>query len=115
MKNEWIFECKNFEHLWEFLTPEERKEYLIDISEVDQRKYLQFNNYGIQKYILKENAELPSANSNLLRFHSEDNYFADLRWAYTTKIPINTFNRKKTFPNIKAKILDSSRVIKAIE
>lgn len=50
-----------------------------------------------------------------MRFHSEDDYFADLKWAYTTKIPINTFNRKKTFPDIKAKILDSSRVRKAIE
>jgi len=43
---------------------------LIDIAEIDIRRYVQINNYGIQKYILKENVEMPSLNSNPLRLHS---------------------------------------------
>jgi hypothetical protein len=53
VKEEWIYECRNFKKLWDFLTAEERKEYLIDIAEIDIRKFVQINNYGIQKYILK--------------------------------------------------------------
>lgn len=73
---------------------------------------MQINNYGIQKYILKENVELPSQNSNLLSLHNEDDYFADMKWALNTEIP---FNRKKVIAEMKTKILSSSRVLKAIE
>jgi len=37
------------------LTPQERKEYLIDVAEIDAKNFITINNYGIQKYILKEN------------------------------------------------------------
>lgn len=65
--HEWIYECRNFKKLWDFLTPEERKEYLIDVAEIDAKNYIRINNYGIQKYILKENIDLQV--SNLLNLH----------------------------------------------
>jgi hypothetical protein len=112
VKEEWIYECRNFKKLWDFLTAQERKEYLIDIAEIDIRKFIQINNYGIQKYILKENVELPSQNSNPLSLYSESEYFADMKWAFRSDIP---FNRKKIISEMKTKILSSSRVLKAIE
>ena len=33
MRNEWIYECRNFRDLWDFLSPKERSEYLIDIAQ----------------------------------------------------------------------------------
>ena len=96
--------------MWDFLSPEERKEYLIDIAEIDARNYIRINNYGIQKYIVKENIELRA--SNLLNHHPDDGYFSDLRWAFKTDIP---FNRKRIISEMKTKILSSTRVLKAIE
>jgi hypothetical protein len=107
---EWIYECRNFKKLWDFLTPPEREEYLIDIAEIDARNYIRINNYGIQKYIMKENIELRA--SNLLQHHPDDGYFSDLRWALQTEIP---FNRKRVISEMKTKILSSTRVLKAIE
>lgn len=59
MNNEWIYEGKNIKKLVNWLNPEERKIFPIDISEIDGRKFIRINNYGIQKYILKEHAEEP--------------------------------------------------------
>lgn len=74
------------------------------------KEYVRLNNYGIHKYILKENAEDPvNQNSNLLRMHEEDKYFCDIKWALNTRIPIKPMNE------IKTKILSSSRVLKAID
>lgn len=92
------------------MTPKEREEYLIDIADIDARNYIRINNYGIQKYIMKENIELRTA--NLLNLHPDDRYFSDLRWALTTDIP---FNRNRLISEMKTKILSSARVLKAIE
>jgi len=34
---------------------EERKTYLVDVADIDADYFLFVNNYGLQKYILKEN------------------------------------------------------------
>lgn len=92
------------------LNPEDRKTFCIDVADIDMKEYVRLNNYGIQKYILKENAEDPvNQNSNLLRMHEEDKYFCDIKWALNTRIPI------KPMSEIKTKILSSSRVLKAID
>ena len=40
------------------------------------------SNYGLQKYILKENTEVPlPTNSNLLQSSSNNVYFSDIKWA----------------------------------
>ena len=41
------------------LTEDEKKTFFIAIDEINQSKYIQLTNYGVQKYILKEHAEYP--------------------------------------------------------
>ena len=108
--NEWIYECRNFKKIWQFLTPEQRVEYLIDPAEIDAIKFIHINNYGIQKYILKENAEKPES-SNLLKIHKANEYFGDIKWMMNNEI-ITT--KIKVINELKTKILSSSRVMKAI-
>jgi hypothetical protein len=69
---------------------------MIDVGEIDMRKYTLITNYGLQKFILKDNPELPAnKNSNLLTMHVEKNYFADLKWALKTDMPIRPINSIK--------------------
>lgn len=56
----------------------------MDCAEVDMEYFIILNNYGIQKYILKENIELPTPeNFNLLRIRG-DTYFSDIKWALSS-------------------------------
>ena len=43
-----------------WLSESERPQYLLDCADIDMRYFLILNNYGIQKYILKENIEMPT-------------------------------------------------------
>jgi fatty acyl-CoA reductase len=58
--NEWIYESKRVKELIDFMSPEERKCFIVDAADIDIDYFLVVNNYGLQKYILKENVELPS-------------------------------------------------------
>lgn len=40
--------------LTDFLTPEEKGQYILDAADIDMKYFLKVNNYGLQKYILKE-------------------------------------------------------------
>ena len=42
------------------MSPDERKIFMVDPADIDIDYFLVVNNYGLQKYILKENVELPS-------------------------------------------------------
>lgn len=76
--------------------------------------FIVLNNYGIQKYILKENTELPvPQNYNLLRMNNQTTYFSDIKWALSgghQNLP-----QRENHNEIKAKILNSPRVLTAIE
>jgi hypothetical protein len=77
------------------------------------KRFISINNYGLQKYILKENVELPSIeNSNLLNIGEKVTYFSDIKWAMTSDIPLNTGQINH---QIKTKILASARVLAVIE
>ena len=81
--NEWIYECRKVRELAAGLTTEEKQEFLIDCADIDMKYFLILNNYGIQKFILKENIELPTPeNSNLLKIRPKT-YFSDVKWALT--------------------------------
>ena len=58
--NEWIYESKKVKFLNDYMAPEERKIFMVDAADIDVDYFLVINNYGLQKYILKENVELPS-------------------------------------------------------
>lgn len=102
---------RNFKPLYDSMSAEERKEFLIDVAEIDYPAFVRLNNYGIQHFILKENVESPTHNSNLLKMHG-DSYFSDIKWALNTEMPLKG---KRIIAEMKTKILSSTRVLKAIE
>lgn len=93
MSNEWIYEAKSIKKLANLLTEDEKKTFFIAIEDIDQAKYIQLNNYGIQKHILKEHAEYPiKPNENILFSHNESDYFNDFKWVLNTQMPIRPMN-----------------------
>jgi hypothetical protein len=48
---------RNFKPLWDSMTAEERKEFLIDVADIHYPSFVRLNNYGIHHFILKENVE----------------------------------------------------------
>lgn len=92
----------------DFLTPAERSEYLIDIAEINFRKYIQINGHGLLKYILKENIN-PKAD-NLLNVGADTYLFSELRWALQIKLsPTQCKTSLMSF-----KVLESPQVQKEI-
>lgn len=76
--------------------------------------FIVLNNYGIQKYILNENIELPTPeNSNLLRLRNTKTYFSDIKWALSNGSP--QINDKVKDKELREKIIVSTRVLDAIE
>lgn len=53
LTNEWIYESRNMIEFNNFLTTDERREFLVDVADIDMRYFLVLNSYGLQKYILK--------------------------------------------------------------
>ena len=84
IQNEWIYESRKVRDLSAALTSEEKKEFLIDCADIDMKYFIILNNYGIQKFIMKENIELPTPeNQNLLKIRPQNTYFSDIKWALT--------------------------------
>ena len=66
------------------MNTKEREEFLVDCADIDMKYFIVLNNYGIQKYILKENIEMPTPeNLNLLKMRPQSPYFSDIKWALT--------------------------------
>lgn len=87
---------------------------MLDAADYDADYFIILNNYGIQKYILKENIELPTPeNFNLLRIRGDnDTYFSDIKWALSSG---GWMNDRVKNNEIKKKLLGSSRILHAIE
>jgi hypothetical protein len=72
------------------------------------------SNYGLQKYVLKENTEMPlPSNSNLLQNPTNHVYFSDIQWAMKEGGKKN--QKQRTIKDYKNIILRSSRVQEAIQ
>jgi fatty acyl-CoA reductase len=57
--NEWIFASDKTNTLFGSMSADELLTYQLDVKVIDWRQYLYIYNYGIQKYILKENVDPP--------------------------------------------------------
>jgi len=70
---------------------------------------LVLSNFGLQKYILKENTEVPlPSNSNLLQNgHLNHVYFSDIKWARDGG---NKNQKQRSIRDYKNIVLKSSRV-----
>lgn len=76
--------------------------------------FICLNNYGIQKFLLKENAQLPvPENYNLLGMNNQRSYFSDIKWALSGGSP--TISERKGEKDMKQKIINSTRVLTAVE
>ena len=64
------------------MVPEDRDKYNIDPAKLDMIRALRLSNYGLQKYILKENVEPISVESTNLFKKESQTYFSDLKWAF---------------------------------
>ncbi|KAM3137875.1 hypothetical protein pb186bvf_009956 [Paramecium bursaria] len=80
-RNEWIYSQENSLLLMRTLDKSEQNIFLLDVSTIDWRQYFLNFNYGLQKYILKENVDLPVEQEqvDLLRSWKSSN-FGDIQW-----------------------------------
>ena len=62
--NEWIFDDSSALRLHRLLSPSDRARFPIDVTKLSWKMYLMNYAYGIKKFILKEEAELPSVGYN---------------------------------------------------
>lgn len=111
--NEWIFESQKINVLNDYLTSDEKKVFHIDVADINIKRMAMIANYGLQKFILKENTEMPlPSNANLLYDDEKSKYFQDIRWAMKE----GSFNMPhKTIDDYKKKVLKSQRVQEAIQ
>jgi hypothetical protein len=63
-KGEWIFDNSSSLKVAKTMTEEERKEFNFDVMRIKWKMYVMNHAYGIKKFILKEEAELPSKGYN---------------------------------------------------
>ena len=59
-----MFDSKSQKKLNEWISPADRKEFEVDATQLNWRNYAMNCGYGIKKYILNEEASLPSVGYN---------------------------------------------------
>ena len=80
--NQWIFETNKVTNLINFLSPEEQEQFQLDVTKIDWKYFFYHFNYGLQKYVLKENVQPPGNLDDLdLLTRPDSSYFSDIRWA----------------------------------
>lgn len=62
--NEWIFDNENAMKILRKMNEYDRKVFNFDVTRIKWRMFLMNHAYGIKKFILKEEAELPSVGYN---------------------------------------------------
>jgi hypothetical protein len=83
----------------------------MDVKELDIHQFVKLNNYGIQHYYLKENADSLQT-LNVLQARGSNEYFSDIKWAWGMEL---SANGKRAVAEMKTKIVSSSKVLKTIE
>ena len=112
---EFIYETKSVDEMISFCTPEEHKDFLLDIAEVDWKKYFQYFAWGLHYHILGEKVPHPTNDSDsmdLLASLKNKTYFHDMKWALSHGMEFKTRSKKemKAFimssPNLRLLIKD---------
>mmetsp|Transcript_32012 Transcript_32012/g.31710 ORF Transcript_32012/g.31710 Transcript_32012/m.31710 type:complete len:821 (-) Transcript_32012:23-2485(-) len=89
--NDWIFSSQNLSALQKGLTRDEALKFDLDITKIDWRIFLSNFCYGLKKFVLKEPADPPSADSTSLNInwdYRKRQYFSDITWAYNHGEPM---------------------------
>mmetsp|Transcript_35337 Transcript_35337/g.40837 ORF Transcript_35337/g.40837 Transcript_35337/m.40837 type:complete len:122 (-) Transcript_35337:371-736(-) len=79
--NEWIYDTFNMYQLKARLSEEDLQTYLIDIADLDWKKYFPNFAYGIQNFLLKEEVEPPFLDRVSL-ISTRPRFLGDLMWVY---------------------------------
>lgn len=111
---EWIFASDRCDELYKFCTPDERKEFLVNIAEVDWKKYFQWFAWGLHRHILKEEADYPTfepQNMDLLYGLKGKSYFDDVKWAINKGYDY----KPRSSIQMKSVVMSSGRIQKKIE
>ena len=85
---EWIFDNALAQRVLKHLSEAEKREFNFDVSTVQWKQFVQNHAYGIKKYILKEEAELPSVGNNDLITVSLLGFLRDLTLMFSIWQPI---------------------------
>ena len=106
--NEWTFQTEKVNALINYLTPHEREIFQLDITTVDWKTFFYLFNYGLQKYVLKENVEPPGTPENMDLFskHYYFGHFSDIKWALENG---KAFNARSSKSHTEM-ILNSSKI-----
>lgn len=62
--NEWIFDNKSQLYIQRRMSAEERELFNFEVSRIKWKIYFMNHAYGIKRFILKEEAEIPSVGYN---------------------------------------------------
>ena len=105
--NQWIFETTKVNNLINYLSKEEQEKFQLDVAVIDWKFFFYHFNYGLQKYVLKENVQPPGNLDDLdLLTKQDNNYFSDIRWALQSGKNFQA-RSAKTYQEM---ILNSSRI-----
>jgi alcohol-forming fatty acyl-CoA reductase len=94
--HEWIFDSQKTLTLFNYLTEEEKNIFQLDVTVINWREYLMHFNYGLQKYLLKENVDPPGDPQATDLFSLWNyNYFSDIKWARSQGQPFATKQKRE--------------------
>ena len=79
--NEWIYDTYNSFQLKARLLEEDLKEFYFDIGDLDWKLYFPNFGYGLQKFILKEEVELPHGDRTSI-ISTRPRLLGDFMWVY---------------------------------
>jgi hypothetical protein len=61
---EWVFDNQQANRIFRKLSDHEKKIFNFDVTKIDWKRQIMNHGYGLKKFYLKEEAELPSAGYN---------------------------------------------------
>jgi glycerol-3-phosphate O-acyltransferase len=114
MMNEWIFDTRHLEEDYDKLSPEEKVKFLVDPKEIDWGTYYQYFCYGLHKWVVKEDPNLPTITKSDLVKQSSARIFSDLNFVNDSELAFNS----RDLPSreiLKDIVLKSKRVQDAIQ
>ena len=103
--NEWIFDSTQMEDCAKNLPDNEKNVFFYDLKGIDWFTYFQFYCWGMHKYVLKEDPQMP-LNVDVTRTNAVD-WFADITFSYAGT---SAFNNKKSRDELKRIVLQSAAV-----
>jgi len=106
--NEWIFTSQRVAEMIDFCSEEEREIFQMNVTKIEWKRYLRNYAWGLHKFILKENIDLPTETGkvNILNTSGKILSMSNLAWPFTRR---NNFVPKPA-SEFKKLVLNSKRL-----